>query len=509
MTNFIKQFKAANAVSTPLVAIRTFDNASTIAAIQGAYKDEQALIMWDCVRGLKALTKKGGEALTKAITAAESQPELTVQLQEALRVFSITQSGKEPVEDAFIFISNAHLFWSEPNVLQGIWNLRDMFKPSGNMLVLLVSNGAILPPEISNDFLVLDEALPSTDDLAKIVIDTFEFAKLKPPSQDIVSSATAALIGLPAFPAEQSTAMCLDIPTKTLDINGLWERKRQTINQTKGLSVYTGKDKLEDLGGLYNVKNFLTRIMEGNDAPQTIIFIDEIEKAFAGSGTDTSGVKTELTGTMLSWMEDKQVIGIMFIGVPGVGKSQLPKTLGNKYGKPFIKFDLAGMQDSLVGNSGANLRNAIATVDAVSGGKVLAIATCNSIDALPPELQSRFQLATFFFDTPTAEERSSIWTTYRSVYKIAANDSLPEAEGWTGREIKGCCEKAYRLNIPLIEAAKYVVPCTISNANRIENLRRSSTGKYLSASAEGFYTYNPEDTPIDFTPVLSGRKMKG
>lgn len=28
----------------------------------------------------------------------------------------------------------------------------------------------------------------------------------------------------------------------------------------------------------------------------------EIEKAFAGNGADTSGVKTEMTSTMLSWM---------------------------------------------------------------------------------------------------------------------------------------------------------------------------------------------------------------
>jgi len=507
MTNFIKQFKAANAVSTPLVAIRTFDNANTVASIQAAYKDEQAVIVWDCVKGLTATTTKGDTALTKALDKSGIIQETTPQLQQALQAFG---TGKDGVEDIFVFISNAHLFWTEPQILQGIWNLRNLFKAAGNMLILLVSNGAILPPEIANDFLVMDESLPTKEELEVIVRRTFEDAKLKEPAKDVIEKAAAALIGLPSFPADQSAAMCLDIPSKTLDINGLWERKRQTINQTKGLSVYTGQDKFDDLGGIKNVKNFLTRVMEGQDAPNTIIFIDEIEKAFAGTGTDTSGVKTELTGTMLSWMEDKQVIGIMFIGLPGVGKSQLPKTLGNKYGIPFIKFDLAGMQDSLVGNSGANLRNAIAVVDAVSGGKVLAIATCNSIDALPPELQSRFQLATFFFDAPTEEEQASIWATYRTVYKISDNDKLPVAHGWTGREIKGCCEKAYRLNIPLLEAAKYVVPCTISNAHRIEMLRRTSSGKYLNASEEGFYHYTAnEGIEIEAMPAVTGRKMKG
>ena len=47
-----------------------------------------------------------------------------------------------------------------------------------------------------------------------------------------------------------------------------------------------------------------------------IVFVDEIEKAFAGTGTDLSGVKTEMTGTMLSWMQDSNADGIVLIGPP-------------------------------------------------------------------------------------------------------------------------------------------------------------------------------------------------
>ena len=34
-------------------------------------------------------------------------------------------------------------------------------------------------------------------------------------------------------------------------------------------------------------------------------------------GTDMSGVKTEMTGTMLSWMQDDSADGLIFIGPPG------------------------------------------------------------------------------------------------------------------------------------------------------------------------------------------------
>ena len=33
-------------------------------------------------------------------------------------------------------------------------------------------------------------------------------------------------------------------------------------------------------------------------------------------GTDMSGVKTEMTGTMLSWMQDHSADGLIFIGPP-------------------------------------------------------------------------------------------------------------------------------------------------------------------------------------------------
>jgi hypothetical protein len=481
--DFITQYKAARRVSTPLVAIRTFDAKSTVDRIRGALGEnlsENALILWDNCNGMRAITEKGIEEVAHLL---DGQPvEASIPAIETLRMATKAR------HNVTIFVSNAHLAWpNEPQVVQGIWNLRDVFKANGNMLILLCHPGAILPPELTSDVLVMDEPLPTAEEIQAIVSETFKFAKLDAPDLETLAKATDALIGLPAFPAEQSTAMCLDKKSACLNIPELWNHKRQVISQTPGLSVWDGPERLEDIGGIESVKRFCSAIMNGNDAPKTIIFLDEIEKAFAGTGTDMSGVKTELTGSMLSWMQDRDIDGVIFIGLPGVSKSQLAKALGGSFGVPVINFDLAGMQSSLVGSSGANLRAAQKTVDAISGGRVLAIATCNGIDALPPELQGRFQLGTFFFDAPTAEERALIWNIYRKKYGIADMDATPESNGWVGREIRECCKKAYRLKMTLSEAARYVVPVTRSNADKVAALRQSCSGKYLSASRPGVY----------------------
>ncbi len=216
------------------------------------------------------------------------------------------------------------------------------------------------------------------------------------------------------------------------------------------------------------------------------MFVDEIEKAFAGSGTDMSGVKTEMTGTMLGWMQDCGADGLIFIGPPGAAKSAVAKAAGATAGIPTIAFDLSAMQSSLVGGSGERLRAALQVVDAISQGRSLWIATCNSITSLPPELRRRFTLGTFFFDLPQAEERKAIWDIYLAKWNLSGN--LPDDEGWTGAEIKECARKAWRLKLPLHASAEYIVPVSRSAADQIESLRRQASGRFLSAAQPGVFT---------------------
>lgn len=523
---FIQQFRAARRVSTPLICIRTFDAKSTTEGIKASlvadgYHDDTALLTWDAIHGLAPVNKTDKTIETQTSIIGTEGQGMTIPLPDCLRMCE-----NDEISDSIIFIANAHMHWKiDPATVQAIWNLRDGYKANGNMLVLLTVPGAVLPQELTSDVLVLDEPLPTLGQLQQTVRDTFKFGSVPDGilNDEIIKKATDALIGLPAFPAEQATAMCLELEradkkdTKKvtggkLNINDLWDRKRQIINQAPGLSVYTGKETLDDIGGVEQAKEFMRAVMEGNNAPQVIIFIDEIEKALAGMGTDTSGTKTEMAGSMLSWMQDRKIRGGMFIGIPGVSKSALAKALGGSYGKPVINFNIAGMQDMHVGNSGGNLRAAQKVVDAIAGeepGRVLALATCNGIAALPPELRRRFSLAQFFFDAPSEEEKAIIWKIHRAKNNIPANQSNPKALGWTGAEIESCCEKASMLNWTLEKASGYIVPITTSAADLIKKTRLEASGKYLSASKPGVYDYRETEVVKNIQgPVVEGRKMR-
>jgi hypothetical protein len=366
------------------------------------------------------------------------------------------------------------------------------------MLVLLAAPGATLPQELGQDVLILDEPLPSTSHLEQIVRETFNAANLGEPERPVINKAVDALIGLAAIPAEQ--ALAISLVKRLLDTEDLWERKRQIIEQTPGLSVWRGGETFEDIGGVENVKSFLRAVLRGVDPPRVVVFIDEIEKAFAGTGTDLSGVKTEMTGTILTCMQDREADGIVFVGPAGAAKSAAAKATGGTAGIPTIAFDLPPMESSLVGASTERLRTALQIIDAVSQGRMLFIATCNSIASLPPELRRRFTLGTFFFDLPTAEERETIWEIYLKKYNVSGD--LPNDEGWTGAEIKECCRKAHRLGITLTQAARYIVPVSRSAAEQIKALRQMASGKFISASTPGVYQYQENQ------PVARGRVMR-
>jgi SpoVK/Ycf46/Vps4 family AAA+-type ATPase len=274
-----------------------------------------------------------------------------------------------------------------------------------------------------------------------------------------------------------------------LDFERLWDRKRQAVEQTPGLTIWRGGETFNQIGGCENIKRFLDALIHGEEAPRVVVFVDEIEKAFAGSGTDTSGVKTEMTGTMLSWMQDRNADGVIFIGPPGAAKSAVAKAAGATAGIPTVAFDLSAMQSSLVGGSGERLRSALQVVDAICQGRSLWIATCNSITSLPPELRRRFTLGTFFFDLPTAEEREAIWNIYEQRWKVSGE--RPDDDGWTGAEIKECCRKAWRLKLSLRDSASYIVPVSRSATDQIEALRRQASGRFLNSSRSGPYSDSP------------------
>jgi hypothetical protein len=349
---------------------------------------------------------------------------------------------------------------------------------------------------------VMDDPLPGPAVLEEIIRAQLAAAELAPREAE-VGEAIEAVQGLPSFAAEQAIAMSLT--PDGIDIDGLWEKKRQAIELTPGLKVQRASGGFGEIGGVETVKSFLGRIVHGKDRPNAVVFLDEIEKFIAsndGEGSDTSGVSQDQLGTLLAYMQDFNASGALFLGPPGSAKSMVAKACGTEGGIPTVSLDLGAMKGSLVGQSEQNLRAALRVITSVSNGRSLWLATSNNISRLPPELRRRFDLGIFFFDLPTAAERETIWEIWlRNFPLLDAAGVRPPDEGWTGAEIRQCCKIAWRLGCTLLEAAEFVVPVSRSASDQLERLRIAAEGKYLSASSPGVYRH-----PARSAELASGRR---
>lgn len=480
----IQHFKAARNAAAPMVAIETPDQTATVQEIAKALSGEKQpppMFTWDVARGILPANK----ASTQALGMFGSKPNELIRCDDAL------VAAQAAREDTILFLYNAHRFLGssstqppDASCVQALTNLRDIFKSNGRMVVLL-SPSIRLPAELETDTLILSEPLPDDAQLGDIVESVYNSAEMKPPKGADLAKIVDALSGLAAFPAEQAVAMCLR--KSGIDVGALWERKRQMVEQARGLSVWRGDEKYDSIGGLENIKRFNRALIKGKRAPKVIVFLDEIEKYINPDG-DLSGVQKDQLGVMLSFMQDNNAMGEILVGPPGTCKSAFAKATGNEAGCPTVALDLGGAKAGIVGESEANIRHALKVCKAIGGDRMLFIATSNNIGNLPPELRRRYTLGTFFMDLPDSEERAMIWALYLKAYKLDAKQAKPADEGWTGAEIKQCCDLADSLGIPLTQAAEFIVPVARSSAEKIDTLRKSAAGRYISASKAGLYT---------------------
>lgn len=486
-----ERVRAAVRVGTPLLVLRTADPSAAIANLTSVLTGK-VLIQWDTVRGPVAVDEASAKPLQEALDLAKTDQAKTTSAKPFLLF------ARSLPNNTIIFMMNLHRFASDDiNVIQALWNLRDEFKSKSKVVIGLCPH-MTLPAELSQDVLVMDEPLPTDAELKAIAEGIYDSAQLPKPTDAEMGKIVDATLGLAAFPAEQSMAM--SITRKGMNIDELWNRKRSLISQTPGLSVMPPEYTLDDIGGIENAKRFITMVTNGAEPPRCFVFIDEGEKAFAGSSVgsgDTSGVSQNFLGTLLTEMQERKYKGVIAVGFPGSAKSMWAKAAGASAGVPTIQFDIPGMKNSLVGASEANIRKALATVLAVSQGRAYFIMTVNGISTLPPELRRRFKDSTLFFDIPDRAEKDAIWSLYLRKYANELKQvdlTLPPDNTWTGAEISTCVENAARFQISMIDAAAYIVPAFQSmGIERAEQLRKEASGKFISASYSGPYQHDRKD----------------
>jgi SpoVK/Ycf46/Vps4 family AAA+-type ATPase len=192
-------------------------------------------------------------------------------------------------------------------------------------------------------------------------------------------------------------------------------------------------------------QNMRTGIATAEATSPCVLWIDEIEKGFAGAGGGgDSGTSSRVFGSFLTWMQEKA--------------------------RP-----------------------------------VFVIATANNIDKLPPEFlrKGRFD-EIFFVDLPTTSERKSVWQLQLSKRlqsdavraEISIDDALLDAlsqtsDGYSGAEIEQAvvaglfdafAERRPLRKEDLFRAVENMVPLSVTQAEQIKAIRDWANVRAVAAS---------------------------
>lgn len=509
----------------PIVAIEgSLDQQSTLEVLTGEVATAETCVFdWNWAKGLRVSACAHDDGCQHKVQASNmmrkaqggDEEEFFLNAISALEACEIIikESRKLDVPVMFIFRQADRLItqyndsiWA---LVQLINDMRDPLKRNRGTLYL-VGQSFQLPRELKENVLSINEPLPNEEE-RKVVIDKSieAYKEMAERESDItpkkygkkeIYTISEAIKGGSLFSSEQ--ALSLSIEREGLNLDKIRDKKIQLINSINGLRVSkpTGKG-FDALGGFSNLKSYCKRMMDNKLQSSVVVKLDELEKMIGGAtggAGDSSGVAQAFLGTLLTFIEETKSLGMMYTGVYGCGKSAFTRSLAEEMDAIGIEMNLNSMKGSLVGESEANLNTALSTCANIAGDvPILFVATCNRPDFLPPEFKRRFNLGTFFFCFPTAEERTIIWKIYLARYDLKDKVDFDDTR-WTGADIENCCRQAYLMGASLSEAKEYITPIARTANTEINQLMAQAHDRFLSTSQPGMFnkdTWEADDKP--------------
>ena len=226
-------------------------------------------------------------------------------------------------------------------IIRSMRNLvRDMRAKRENKTIVIVAPTVCIPDDLEHDLTLVEYELPDYAQLTKTFLN-FVAANRLERSVDLTEENLEKLIksmrGLTTVQAERAIAKIFVRHGKIQNhhIDEALAEKKQIISKRGVLEYIEAKEKMEDIGGLENLKEWLR---------QREMAFTERARAY--------GLPTPK--------------GILLVGVQGVGKSLTAKAVSSLWNLPLIRLDVGRVFGSLVGESEERIREAIRLAEAVS-----------------------------------------------------------------------------------------------------------------------------------------------
>lgn len=413
---------------------------------------------------------------------------------------------------AVFLLKDFNRFLTDLSISRKLRNISRILKLQPKTIIIIGSE-LIIPKELQDLITIIEFQLPLENEINQELERLITSLNIKVNSQ-LFETLTRACQGLSLERIRRVLSKII-ATYKTIDENSiavLLSEKKQIIRQTEILEYSSVTEKIDNLGGLDNLKNWLKK-----------------RKSAFSIQASNYGLPTPR--------------GLLLIGIQGTGKSLTAKAIANDWQLPLLKLDVGKLFGGIVGESESRLRQMITVAETISpcilwideidkafsntdskgdsgtSNRVLAtftswlsektkpvfvISTANNIDLLPLEIirKGRFD-EIFFLDLPKKEEREDIFKIHLKEFRPNSWQSFDysrlgkDSELFSGAEIRqSIIEGMYHAfyenrefsTEDICKAIHELIPLANLESKQMLRLQNwASSGRIRSASSKHIY----------------------
>jgi SpoVK/Ycf46/Vps4 family AAA+-type ATPase len=413
-----------------------------------------------------------------------------------------------PETPAVFLLKDFNRFLTDVSISRKLKNLIRILKTQPKTIII-VAPDVNIPNEFIDTITILEFQLPQLNEIKKELDRLIQSLNQKI-DNNVFESLVNSCQGLSLERIRRVLSKIIAL-NKTLDnrsIELILKEKRQIIYQTQILEFCLSENTISDIGGLKNLKNWLT----------------QRAKSFSNKAKNY-GLPAPR--------------GLLLIGIQGTGKSLTAKAIANDWQLPLLKLDFGRLFGGIVGESEMKIRQMIqisetlapcilwideidktfgqinsrgdsGTTSRVLGtfitwlsektAPVFIVSTANNFDVLPVELirKGRFD-EIFFVGLPLEEERKLIFSVHLSKLRPDSWQSFDlavlseQSKNFSGAEIQQSIIEGMHIAFnenrefttnDIQRGLKEIIPIAKMNFEEIESLQNwALSGRFRIASS--------------------------
>jgi SpoVK/Ycf46/Vps4 family AAA+-type ATPase len=480
----------------PIIYINTVEEDRVEYVIRKNVKTNlnRSIYSWDFVDGYTNNPNNEGFAKRNPLQALELVERLNIETP------------------ALFLLKDFNRFLTDLSISRKLRNISRILKLQPKTIIIIGSDLTI-PKELQDLITVIQFQLPLEEEISQELNRLVSSLNIKVDSQ-LFENLTRACQGLSLERIRRVLSKII-ATYKTIDENSisvLLSEKKQIISQTEILEYSSVNEKINNLGGLDNLKSWLQK-----------------RKTAFSIQASNYGLPTPR--------------GLLLIGIQGTGKSLAAKAISNEWQLPLLKLDVGRLFGGIVGESESRLRQMINVAETISpcilwideidkafsnteskgdsgtsnrmlatftswlsekAKPVFVIATANNIDLLPLEIirKGRFD-EIFFLDLPKKEEREEIFKIHLQEFRPNSWESFnyrllaESSDSFSGAEIRQSIiegmyhafyEKREFITKDICLALEELIPLAQLESDQMIKLQNwASSGRIRSASSKRIY----------------------